>query len=83
MSHEIIRQPNGLFAVWSTIVDDFVMVDATPEDIIVDELEDAKERISKEITDIVNVLNSGKPYMHFRSWKQAQKDRRFYHKDDK
>ena len=83
MGHEIVKQPNGLFAVWSTIVDDFVILDATLQELIDDEVNDAKERITKELTEITNVLISGKSYRHFRSWKQAQKDKKFYHKASK
>ena len=79
MGHEIVKQPNGLFAVWSTIVDDFVILDATLQELIDDEVNDAKERITKELTEITDALNNGKPYMHFRSWNQAQKDKKFYH----
>ena len=34
MGHQIIRQPNHKFGIWSSIVDDFVLVNATREDII-------------------------------------------------
>lgn len=74
MSHEIIKQPNGLFAVWSTIIDDFVMVDATPEDIINDEVEMAREKSTKEINEIVSALNTKGSFMHFRSWEEALED---------
>lgn len=30
MGQEIVKQSNGKFAVWSSIVDDFVMIDADP-----------------------------------------------------
>ncbi len=33
MGHQVIRQPDGLLAVWSTVVDDFVVLNATPEEI--------------------------------------------------
>lgn len=81
MSHEIVKQPNGLFAVWSTIVDDFVMLDATPQDIIDDEVKDAKERITNDITKITDELNKNGYYRHFRSWKEAQQDKRRIHRN--
>ena len=34
MSYQVVKQPNGLFAIWSTAVDTFVLVNAFSEDII-------------------------------------------------
>ena len=34
MPSQMIRQPNGRFALWSTIVDDFVLLDATADEMI-------------------------------------------------
>jgi hypothetical protein len=33
MTHQIIRQPDGLLAVFSPGVDDWVIADATPEEL--------------------------------------------------
>jgi hypothetical protein len=82
MSHQIIKQPNGLFAVWSTIVDDFVLLDATPGDIFDDEMEDAKTRIMGEINRIVKALNETGHYLHFMTWEEAQARRKEIHNDD-
>ena len=48
MSHVVAKQPNGLFALWSTIVDDFIMVDATREEIITFEIEKDKANLERE-----------------------------------
>ena len=40
MGTQIIQQPNGLYAVWSSNTDDFDMVDATVEEIIEDRIAD-------------------------------------------
>ena len=71
MSHEIIKQPNGLFAVWSTITDSLIMTDATPEDIIEKELDDAEESVRKYVYKAVKALNEQGHYMHFRNWEEA------------
>jgi len=34
MGHRIIKKKNGLFALWTTVCDDFLMDDATQEEII-------------------------------------------------
>ena len=33
MAHQIMEQPNGKFAIWSTIVDNFILLNATEEEI--------------------------------------------------
>jgi len=42
----IVKQPDGKYAIWSTIVDDFVMTDASREDVI-------KEYIGNAVMDTV------------------------------
>lgn len=44
---QILKQPNGLYAEYSTIVDAFVLMDATKEDIIV-EAEREAARVARE-----------------------------------
>jgi hypothetical protein len=66
MSHQIIKQPNGLYAIFSTVVDDFIWTDCTPEDIIEMRTKEAVESIRKDILDTVSELESGgKPYYQF------------------
>ena len=33
MGRQVVKQPDGNFAIWSSIVDDFIMEDATKDDI--------------------------------------------------
>lgn len=66
MANQIIRQPNGLYAVWSTCVESFTMVDCTPQEIIDDWAEREREQIAKRINEVVQSLaTGGKPYMQF------------------
>lgn len=58
MGRIIIKQPNGLYCQWSTIVDDVVSYDETKEDIINDWVEDERERITATVSDIVMSLNA-------------------------
>ena len=74
MGHQIIKQPNGKFAVFSSIVDDFIMYEATREDIIELELEDSKERITREVDRVLEELKSTNPrpyYQFTRTWEDA------------
>jgi hypothetical protein len=43
MGHRIVKQPNGLFAVWSTKADGFLYVNCTKEELIKGLLEDSIE----------------------------------------
>lgn len=72
MSHEIIKQPNGLYAIWSTIVDDFVAKNLTEKDIVRHELYDERKRVEEEINSIIFVLDKGKRYKHFRMWEEIE-----------
>ena len=66
MGHQIMKQPDGKYAVWSTIVDDFILLNASPENIIEMEIEYQRSRIESGVRDIVNKLNEGfKPYFQF------------------
>jgi hypothetical protein len=52
LARRIVKQPNGLFACWSTIVDDFIETDLTQEEYIemrVHETSDAKRNELKRI----------------------------------
>jgi len=73
MGHQIIKQPNGKFAIWSTIIDDFISMDNTPENLIQYYIEASKKEIRERITETINTLESGgKPYYQFTmTWEEA------------
>lgn len=81
MGHQIIKQPNGKYAVWSSIATDFVMVDATPADIIEMEVESERERIEKEVIDKVAQMEAGQEPYHQRTmtWEEALVRRDEFH----
>ena len=66
MGKQIVIQPNGMLALYSTVVDDFVCFDAD-EDEIADELIGGMfERERKRVRDIVvDLRGGGKPYHQF------------------
>jgi len=75
MGKQIIRQPSGKYAVWSSIVDHFVVVGATPQEIEnyyaeqVCSRAEAKEHVSETIS---RLDNGGEPYHQFtKSWDEA------------
>lgn len=66
MSHQIIKQPDGLYCVWSTVVDNFVQVDATIAEIIAQRIERETVAIVESVKAVVTELNKGgKPYAQF------------------
>ena len=77
MSRIVIKQPNGLYCQWSTIVDSIVVYNQTRQDIIDDWLEDEKERIVLETDKIIKALddknNPWHEYYASKEWKDLSK----------
>lgn len=73
MGSQIIKQPNGKYAVFSSIVDDFMFYDATPEDVIGYFVEQEAKSIKNLVTLIIDGLTKGeKPYHQFTmTWPEA------------
>jgi len=67
MGEQIIIQPNGEYAVWSTIVDDFIYIDiSSKEELIEVFLHREKQTITRKVNAIVKTLKEGgKPYYQF------------------
>ena len=84
MAHQIVKQPNGLYAIWSTIVDSFVLIDATPDEIIEDWTASERERLKASVHKAVAALENGeKPYHQFtKSFEDCIRVIRHQHADD-
>lgn len=66
MGHRIVIQPNGKLAVYSTVVDDFILVNANNEDIIGLYLDRRKDQITQDVNEkIFQLLEGKKPYYQF------------------
>ena len=66
MGQQIIKQPNGRYAIWSSIVDDFLADNLTQNDVISFIVELEVERITTRIINTIKKLNRGeKPYYQF------------------
>lgn len=75
MGQQIIQQPDGKYAVFSTTTDTFAAWDATPEEIIEWRAKDAADR-SREATRVelarVQDPNNQRPYAQFTlTWDRA------------
>ncbi|MFD8805579.1 hypothetical protein [Streptomyces sp. NPDC059597] len=81
MGQQIIQQPDGRLAVFSSIVDAFIVVDATPEEILDWRAQEAaakeRERTQREL-DAVLADDPHRVYFQFvRTWEEASEmDRR-------
>jgi hypothetical protein len=66
MPQQIIKQPDGKYALWSTVVDSFILFDCTPQDIIDHWVEQERNEISRRVDGVVTSLEmGGKPYYQF------------------
>lgn len=52
MARQIVIQPNGKFAIWSTVIDDFIAIDLTEEQYIEFRAKEAYEDKKREMQDI-------------------------------
>lgn len=66
MGRQIIKQPDSKYCVWSTIVDDFIITDATPEEIIEGFIKEKSEQIKEDVNKTIKELNEGgSPYYRY------------------
>ena len=67
MGHQIIRQPDGLYAVFSSVVDSWILYDATRQDIIDYYVEKAREDAERNMARILAAVDEDprKAYYQF------------------
>jgi hypothetical protein len=66
MGQQIIKQPNGKYAIFSSIVDLFIGANLTKEEVIDFFVEEEAKRITERINEILEQLERGeKPYLQF------------------
>jgi len=66
MGQQIIKQPNGKYCLFSSVVDNVTYYDMTKEEIVEVWTEKAKKDFEKKVNDIVSKLDKGeKPYFQF------------------
>lgn len=75
MGQQIIKQPDGRLAVFSSNVDAFIVVDATPEEIIEWRAEDAAEKARERTRIELDHVLSGNPKKEYHqfamTWDEA------------
>lgn len=66
MGQQIIKQPNGKYAVFSSVVDGFVLLDATKQEVVEHFMESHRRDTERRVGEIVEQLESGgQPYHQF------------------
>lgn len=75
MGQQIIKQPDGLYCIWSSIVDDVIWYDCTRQDIVDIRIAEAKKRINREVDEVLTKIEAGEqPYYQFTmTWKDVKK----------
>lgn len=75
MGQQIIRQPDGRLAVFSTVVDAFIVTDATPEELLDWRAAEAAEearRVTQRQLDHVLAGEPERSYFQFtKTWEEA------------
>ena len=76
MARQIIKQPDGNYAEYSSIVDEFVIWNATKEKIIAHREKDAAEEARRQVEKIFAALEAGEdPYYKMGiTWDDALKN---------
>ena len=63
---QIIKQPDGRYSIYSTIVENFIYTDLTAEEYIQIRIAEESADIRETITDIIGAIGRGeKPYHQF------------------
>jgi hypothetical protein len=66
MGWQIIKQPNEKYCIFSSIVDNVVYFDGTPDQILNAFIESETANIRKRVIETINALDrGGKPYLQF------------------
>ncbi len=71
MARQIIKQPNGLYAEYSTIVDAFIMTDATAEQIIENARQEAADEAERRCREAIENADAGKICGFGLTWEAA------------
>ena len=73
MGRQIVKQPDGKFAVWSSVVDHIILYDCSREDLLAFEVEERVREIWAGINVICDALDQGgKPSFQFtKSWEDC------------
>lgn len=84
MPSRVVRQPNGKLALFSTVVDDFTIMNATVEEMLAGlatemSLDEAEGKIRRGLDDISEEIDNLRDFKGLRRWCEALRRILFYH----
>lgn len=88
MPHALVKQPNGKYAIWSSVVDTFLTVDCTAEEVLIEEIDSTtywnyqgclREDLCKELE---NIGRKGRAWAWAPTWDEALETIRELHGAD-
>lgn len=83
MGQQIIKQPDGRLAVWSTVVDDWVIFNATPEELLDYYAEEAAQEARRQTQRALDAVLADDPKQVYYQWamtfEEAEERRREHH----
>jgi len=83
MGHQIIQQPDGHLCVWSTVVDDFIITDATADELADYYAKDAAAKARKDTKRLTEAVLAGRArevyYQFTKTYDEATERRRSVH----
>jgi hypothetical protein len=84
MGQQIIKQPDGLYAVFSSVVDAFILLDCTRDDLIEHFMEQEKRNIVRTVDQKLGMLDKGEAayYQFTMTWDEALAEHRRHVTDD-
>lgn len=66
MGRQIIKQPNGKYCIFSSVVDGVIWTQATRDQLVEAFVDDARKGIEREVDCVVSALEvGGRPYYQF------------------
>ena len=67
MGWQVLKQPNGLYCIFSTVVDNVIYYDGTKEQVINVFVQAERDRVARSLNEIFEALDEdgGKPYFQF------------------
>jgi hypothetical protein len=87
----IVKQPNGKYGIWSSVVDDFVLLDATAEEVIVDEIGNphkrnypgGRDKLRADLCrEFENIASDGRAWKWAPTWEEANQTIKDLHGED-
>jgi Lar family restriction alleviation protein len=71
MGRQIIKQPNGKYAIWSTIIDNFLYYNITKEEYFKIRIEEEIKHVREDLNDYFDELENGKSPYHQLTFDEA------------